>query len=184
MKLVKQFIVGFLIGYFGTLVLVNFANAEEGCGVEKVEEATPKVFKDSDVVRKLKDGTTQRFDGDKFKIVPRTQIKRKPCPPTIVEKIVKVPHIVTKTIVKRYKVVQTKRLRNKLTLLLGNGPSDDLHVSRNTSNNSINIMSTDENLVGAQYSRDVLDFNDDLSLNIGATYLSNETVIIGIGLSW
>ena len=140
------------------------------CTSKIVKEATPKVFVDSGVTRKLKDGTVQKFDGDKYKIVRRTQ-KRKKCAPKVV------------TVIERRTKTVIKRKRNKLQLFLGNGPSDSLS-SRRTGPLSAQVQSEDENLLGVGYSREIIDINEDLSISIGGQYLTNETLTLSIGLNW
>jgi len=169
----KWFItVGILFMVF--FVWVSNAKAESrdlSCKVSTSTEETPKQFKDSGVTRVLKDGSVQKFDGDKFKIVPRTQ-KRKVCPPTVV---------VQERIVKE-EVIKIERKRNHLQLYVGNGPSDSLSTSRN--GNTITVQSEDENLLGLGYSRDIIDLNEDISLSVGGFYFTNETVGVSVGVSW
>lgn len=44
------------------------------------KEPVPKYFKDSTIVRTLKDGKTQQFSSNNFKIVPRVKMKKISCP--------------------------------------------------------------------------------------------------------
>jgi len=44
------------------------------------KEPVPKYFKDSTIIRTLKNGTTQRFSSNNFKIVPRVKMKKVSCP--------------------------------------------------------------------------------------------------------
>jgi hypothetical protein len=54
----------FFVGYiFGFLFILEAQAAEKA----------PKPFNDSNIERKLKDGSTQKFDGNKYKIVPRVK---------------------------------------------------------------------------------------------------------------
>jgi len=160
------------------------------CTSKIVKEATPNIFVDSRVTRKLKDGTIQKFDGNKYKIVPRTQKRKKYTPDSDLRNRVIIrtqkrkkytPKVVT-VIERRTKTV-IKRKRNKLQLFLGNGPSDSLS-SRRTGPLSAQVQSEDENLLGVGYSREIIDINEDLSISIGGQYLTNETLTFSIGVNW
>lgn len=157
---------GILIFIFVMFFMLD-ADAQT-CESKIVKEATPKVFQDSGVTRKLKDGTVQKFDGDKYKIVPRTQKRTKCKSNTVYVKE-------TRTII--------KRKRNRLQLFLGNGPSDSL-LTRKTGPLSVQVQSEDENLLGLGYSREIIDINEDVSLTLGGQYFTNETLTLSVGLSW
>ena len=175
MKRFTLFLISFTITLCATILFAGQANAEttdNSCKVSTVKESTPEVFKKSDVTRKLKDGTVQRFDGDKYKIVPRTQ-KRKVCKECV-------PSVKIVNTIEEKKVIVRKR--NHLQLYLGNGPSDDLNTNRQ--GNTFSASSEDENLIGIGYSRDIIDLDEDLSLSIGGFYFSNETIGASVGLSW
>jgi len=163
----------FFFGFGISTSFIRYADAVEPCKTTIVKEKTPEVFKKSDVTRVLNDGTVQKFDGNKYKIVPRTQKRRfcKTCgpKPVVVERVVK------ETVI--------KRKRNNLQLFLGNGPSDSLRVT-NTGQNTARVTSGDENLIGIGYSREILDIDEDLSLSVGAQYLTNETLTLSVGLNW
>lgn len=126
---------------------------------EEIKIKKENYFKDSVITVKLKGGTEYKFSGNTHKVVVRLDSR----------------------LVCREEEKETKRLRNTLYGLFGNGPSDDLKTSRD--NNSVIVESSDENYMGIGYSRDVLDIGD-ASLNIGVQIDSSESVGATIGVSW
>jgi len=168
-KIVDFSILVLIFVCFSSIYYCSFAHAGETCTTKLVKEETPKQFKKSDVTRVLKDGTIQKFDGDKYKIVPRTQKRKvcKACKPKVVESVVTVKEKVF------------KRRRNHLQLLIGDGPDDELSVLSGN-----RIRSNGEPVVGIAYSRDMFRLNRKHSVSVGIFYLSNETVGGSIGVSW
>ena len=113
------------------------------------------VFKDSDIERTLKDGSIQKFDGDKYMIVPRVKKKKK------------------KKVVKTTKVVEKQKVyRNRLSFLGGYGSLGNLKVSGTEARTENGVV------LGIQYMRD---FKDD-KLHLLIQVQTNETVQIGGGV--
>lgn len=123
---------------------------------------TPKPFEDSDIERKLKDGTVQKFDGDEYMIVKRTHshAKKKQALPVV-----------------QYvdREVKTSRKR-RISVFVGHGPTDNLEVIRN--NNGSASVQNDTGMVGTAQYQQV--FNEK-GWNWGVQLQTNETVSIGIG---
>ena len=92
------------------------------------------------------------------------------CKAQVVTKIVYRDRIVEK------EVVKYKTRKNRLFLLVGNGPSDSLSTSNTV--NGVQVESGDENFVGLGYLRDLGRFN------LGLQYQSNENVAVSFGLNW
>lgn len=89
------------------------------------QDNVPESFKDSGIKRKLKNGIVQKFDGNKYKIVPRKTKPRKP-----------------KIVVEEKKVYK----KNAVKLFLGYGPNE---LERNG-----NTVELDRNpFVGVGYQR-------------------------------
>lgn len=152
---------------------IVFANQEEcniddngNCVVEtqtieqeRVKEKTPEQYKKSSIKRKMKDGTVQEFNGDDFKIVPRTQTRSK---------------IKTRTIVVR---PTHKSRRHNISLHLGYSPND--HMTRDG-----NEISHEQKLhFGASYMYDLIEFEES-AMSLGVMVLTNETAMGSIGLSF
>jgi len=122
--------------------------------------SAPAPFTDSDISRKLKDGTSQKFDGNKYMIVPRVKEKKK----VVTERVE-----ITRTIVK------TKSIRkNRITLYGGHGPND---LETNETNTKVKLDK--DGLFGLGYSRQITD-----RVNLDVVGLSNETGMVGIGLNF
>lgn len=131
---------------------------------EKVTEKTPKVFKNSNIKRKLKDGTVQEFDGNKYKIVPRTQTRYK--------KVVKKKEV-------RPVIVNEKSKKNNITLLVGYAPEDDLEkTGPNEYTHEFDVF------LGLQYTRDILELSEDMDLSVTGQVQTNESIFGGIGVSF
>jgi hypothetical protein len=121
-------------------------------------EDLPKVFEDSNIERKLNDGTVQKFDGDKYKIV-RRGFKAKPQKTKIVEKT----RIVEKTVYKK----------NEVRLLGGSGPKG---IEVNSAPGGVTVDEERGLILGLGYSRML---SHDFSL--GADVFNNETVLLELG---
>lgn len=137
-------------------------------------EKAPRPFEDSNIKRKLKDGSTQEFDGNKYKIVRRTHSHKKPTPAKKEEiscgcevrekccKGIKEPH------------------RNRVSLLAGYGALGNIDE---TVENGIPRFETEQGLVmGLQYMRD-LHVDEDMSFHLGVQGQTNKTLSImgGVG---
>jgi hypothetical protein len=129
---------------------------------EVIKEETPKVYKDSNIRRKLKDGKIQEFDGDKFKIVPRSQTRYK----KVVEKKMVKPVIIKKS------------KKNNITLLAGHAPDAGLRKNGNK------VSHDHGTVLGLQYTRDVLELNKNVDLSLTGQVQTNESFFGGIGLSF
>lgn len=126
----------------------------------KKKESTPKVFKDSKIKRKLKDGSTQEFDGDKFKIVPRIGYKRVVKTKTVIEKVVE----------------KTKINKNRFKVLAGSAPKG----LETTQTPSGAVVEEDRGLVlGLGYDRLVTE-----KVSLGAQVQTNRTIMLSIGLDF
>jgi len=66
--------------------------------------------------------------------------------------------------------------KNRLSLLVGNGPSNNVNTSVFPS--LVTVQHTDENLIGLSYTRDI----DNLVL--GVFGLSNQTIGVSLGVSY
>jgi len=131
---------------------------------EPVDKA-PAPFKDSAIKRKLKDGTMQEFDGDKYKIVRRTKktkIKKERPPVTTI--------VVEKPV----------HFKNRISVLAGFGALGNLKENDNA---FLRGFETEQGLVmGLQYQRD-LRIREDYSLHGGVQVQTNKTLSImgGVG---
>lgn len=137
-----------------------------------VKEKTPENFDKSKIKRKLKDGSFQEFDGNKFKIVPRTQKRLKK---TKVKKAVK------PVIIREKKVLKNVTHKNRVSLFVSQGPSGELECSssRNRGN-----CSTESGLnLGIQGQRDFYT-DEDFSLHGLIQVQTNREVSVGIGVGF
>lgn len=131
------------------------------------QKKAPAPFQNSDITRKLEDGTLQKFDGDEYKIVKRNQ---KPVKPKV--KVIKERVEVTKTVVK---IKPPKK--NRITLYGGVGPNE--LDGRRLNDSTTRVELDNEAVFGVGYSRRL---NDTLSLEVMG--LTNETVLGGVGLEF
>jgi hypothetical protein len=69
------------------------------------QDKTPESFVDSNIERKLKDGTVQKFDGNSYKIVKRGEKKKKTEPSVVLKE-------------------NTIHKKNAIKLFVGHGPGD------------------------------------------------------------
>jgi hypothetical protein len=133
----------------------------------QVSESTPQIYRDSTIQRTLPDGTKMHFDGNNYKIVPRSQSK----------------------FVKKTEVViirppsNVKRHKHNITLLIGDGPAADMNRVVTGPTTAV-VTHENETLFGAQYSYDFLELNDSVDLNLTGQVQTNETFLIGIGASF
>lgn len=117
--------------------------------------ANEQIFENSKIERKLKNGKTQKFDGNEYMIVKRG-VKRKPI-------------VVTKTTVVEVERVKKVYKKNAVKLFLGHGPSD-LSVQ----NNSVSLEK--EPFLGVGYQRML---NESFSIELIGT--TNESIMLGGG---
>lgn len=135
---------------------------------ETVKEKTPKQYKDSKIRRKMKDGRIQEFDGDNFKIVPRTQKRYKK---KVEKKIVR-------------PVIINKQKRHHINLLVGVAPDADFSRADRTPNRNVIVEHESDLHLGLSYSYDLLELSDDLDLSIGGQIQTNESFFGSIGVSF
>jgi len=74
------------------------------------------------------------------------------------------------------------RKRNHLQLFILDGPNDRPRFSQQGTN--VTASTNTGTYLGIGYSRDVIDINEDVSISLGAQYLTNETIGGSVGLSW
>ena len=117
-------------------------------------EKAPAPFQDSDIKRKLKDGSVQQFDGNKYMIVKRGAKSPKVAP----------------VVVNETKIIKHK---NRVSLLAGRAPDGDLSVSGRT------VYTEPEFTVGLQYQRVLTE-----RFNVGIQVQTNESVFGSIGLDF
>lgn len=146
----------------GLMVISTFTNAKAEVLSEKNIKA-PTPFEDSNIKRKLKDGTIQEFDGNKYKIVrrktgPQPQHKPTPAPAPA-------PKIIVKT---------KPSPKNRLTLYGGYGPND-LEINETATK----VRLDKDGLFGIGYSRKIGE-----TLSLDAVILSNETFMGGLGVNF
>lgn len=125
------------------------------------EEKAPEIFKDSDIKRKLKDGTIQKFDGDKYKIVKRQHVHRR------------------KKVERKEVVIKRVSFKNRVSLLAGFGALGNL-VERTDTQRTVE---TEQGLVmGLQYQRSIKQ-KEDYEVIIGIQAQTNKTLsgMVGIG---
>ena len=134
---------------------------------EVVKEKTPARFKDSKIRRKTKDGRMQEFDGDRYKIVPRTQKRYK--------------KKVQKRVIRP--VIVNEKKRHNVSLLAGIAPRSDFK-RRDISANRVEVEHGSKLHFGLSYSYDLLEINDDLDLSVGGLIQTNESIMGSIGLSF
>lgn len=133
------------------LLMLNVANSQE---------KAPAPFEDSSIERVLKDGKTQKFDGNEYMVVKRGVVKKTPekeTTPVKPEKIV---------IVKEKKIYK----KNAIKGYLGYGPSDLKARNRNT------VDLQREPFIGIGYERMVNE-----KIGVEAIGTTNESLMIGLG---
>jgi hypothetical protein len=149
-------------------------NKDGSCTVqtEKLKKAvetvkTPEAFENSKIKRRLKDGSTQEFDGNDYQIVPRQQERYK----KVVESI-NVPANSSK-----------KRMPNRLSLLLGVGPEADMSRAQGP---ATRVVVEHENVpvIGLQYMRDIMSLSENVDLSVLGQIQSNESALIGLGVAY
>lgn len=126
-------------------------------------QVAPAPFQNSDITRVLEDGTVQKFDGNLYKIVPRTPKKKMDLTPGTV------------TVTKNIETPSVNK--NRVTIYGGVGPSE-IGVSRIDAQ-TLRVSIENRALLGVGYSRSV---TKDISLDIIG--LNNDTVLGGIGLGF
>lgn len=133
-----------------------------------VEEKTPKQFQDSGIKRKLPDGSVQEFDGDKYKIVPRTQ-KRK---------VVVKDEKKFKPVLIREKVIEKNVThKNRLSIILGHGPNGNMDCD--AIDRDLRCRTEDELNLGLQYMRD---FKTRENYSIHGLIQGNTNKSMGLGI--
>lgn len=111
--------------------------------IVQAEETAPKPFQNSDIERTLENGKVQKFDGDKFKIVPR------------VKKVVK------KTKAKPKKKAKAK---NRTSILVGHGALGNLRANGNR------VETENGAVIGLQYMRDFTEDDYHLLIQVQTNY--------------
>ena len=138
---------------------------------ETVKEKTPEKFKDSKIKRTTKDGKVVEFDGDNYKIVPRTQKRYKK----------KTKRTVVKPVVLN---VEQKRHHN-LSLMVGYAPDQDISRRTITPNRDVELRHESNLHLGLSYDYlDLIEITDDVDLSIGGQIMTNESFFGRLGVSW
>lgn len=129
-------------------------------------EPTPDYFKDSNIKRRLKDGSIQKFDGDKYKIVPRAHTHKKPAPRPVCCQFKPLP--------------AKKQFRNRVNLIVGYGARGTLMETREPG--YVGYRTENGGVAGLQYLRDV-SVREDYAWTIGVQAQTNRTfsVMGGVG---
>lgn len=160
---------------YAFILLVAFltnAVAKADCNTQNSEaQATEQLVIQTDVPKHLvgaticvkqADGRESCVPAEKFKVVPRKQ-----------------QFIVTKT--KESSVttcsVDQARLKNRVSLLGGEGPKKNIEVTRE--GDTVTLESKSGAVGGVQYQRELT-----RRINVGAELLSNQTGLVSIGLDF
>ncbi len=160
MKYLYLFIISFLFG----VLLAQLANAQECSSESKTETKTistevPKALQGALIVVMTTDGSTYHMDADEYKVVPR---KRQ--------------EIITKeTRTCAAAAVKTKILKNRLSALLGQGPTGHLKAESDGAN--AEVESQVDLVGGLQYQRMI----NGKGAVLGVQIQTNETVMGTIG---
>lgn len=120
----------------------------------------PSHLKGAKIIVKLADGRTSEVPAELFKVVPRKQ-----------------QYIVTKTLQKTQTTCSAERLKNRISLLGGEGPNSKVDVERN--GDTVSMESKSGAVGGVQYQRSITN-----RLNLGVQVQSNETALVGVGLDF
>lgn len=137
-----------------------------------VKEKTPEAFKDSDIVRETKDGKKIKFDGNKYKIVPRTQKK------TVK---VKSKKRFRPVLIRDRDVVRNVTHKNRVSLMATYGPTGNLDCNQNS--NLVSCNTDNELNLGIQLMRD-LKTRDNYSVHGLIQGQTNKTIGIGLGVGF
>lgn len=115
----------------------------------------PKPFDDSSIKRKLKNGSIQSFDGNRYKIVPRTSKSSK-----------KLNKSVSKPI--------SKVRKNRISLLVGSAPKAKIYTP------AVDTAKVESKLaIGLQYQRLITE-----KVSLGVQIQSNESAFGSVGLDF
>lgn len=176
---IERIVIGVILGLFlvSVFTVANASEAEIDQELDMLEQIfeeqdrelahtagpvvneAPKPFKDSDIQRKLKNGKTQKFDGDKYMIVRRRKYTKK-------KEVKKAP-------------VKAESHRNRVSVLAGQSPSGNLDC------NTTRCRTEREMHLGLQYMRDFNDSTEDgLSVHGLIQVQTNESVYLGIGVGF
>ncbi len=122
----------------------------------------PKYLEGATITVTLKDGRTSSVPANLFKVVPRMQQR-----------------LVTKMLSERSTVctVESEQLKNRASLLVGNGRTSGLSTSQN--GNLLEVETNTGLVGGAQYQRDL-----SKRISVGVQGQTNKTVSGMIGLSF
>lgn len=134
---------------------------------ENFSEKPPKVFKNSNIKRKLKDGTFQEFDGDDYKIVPRNgkrlkKVKAKKRVKPVLIRTVEVP----------------SKNKNSISLLYGRVPSG-LKVEETDTSYKAEVKPQDD--LQLMYQRD---FGDESGYRGSLGISVKGSAYIGLGINF
>lgn len=172
MDKILKFLIGFMIGYVGMSLLINYASAKE---------LAPKPFQNSDIKRTLEDGTVQKFDGNEYMIVKRGNKK-----PKVVVSVKPEPHCVVpvealnaagRLVEQILKNQEALNRKNRISLLAGFSPENnlDLDLSSGVATISLDYKTT----FGVQYQRKL-----NKRWNAGALLFSNESGFLSLGIDF
>ncbi len=147
-----------------------FSFAAESCNTQTSEEVAqeakvistdvPSHLKGAVIIVRQADGRESVVPAEKFKVVPRKQ-----------------QYLVTKTKQASVTKCSQERLKNRISLLGGEGPKKKVSVSSDA--NSVTMESKSGAVGGIQYQRSLTE-----RINVGAEVLSNETGLVSIGLDF
>lgn len=126
----------------------------------EIKTDVPKFLEGATIIVRLKDGTESVVPADKFKVVPRKQ-----------------QFIVTKTRQLDMVMCSADKEKNRAALLVGQGPTGTLNVSRTYS--KVSVESQVDAVGGLQYQRLVTD-----KLSLGAQVQTNSSAMAIIGIDF
>jgi len=126
----------------------------------EIKTDVPSHLKGATIIVRLADGKESVVPAELFKVVPRKQ-----------------QFLVSKTKVVSKLTCSPELNKNRLTILAGNGPENELGVSKTSS--SVTVESQMGAIGGLQYQRMILD-----GLSLGVQAQTNDSVLLNIGLDF
>ena len=161
----RMFFIVAMIALFSVVV-----RAEQTCQTrvnensveEKLEIKTdvPKHLEGATIIVRLKDGTESAVPAEKFKVVPRKQ-----------------QFITTKVVSSHHTVCSSEKEKNRVSLLAGDGPQNDLNVKKTPT--KVTVESSLGAVGGVQYQRLITD-----DISIGGQLQTNDSVLVNIGIDF
>lgn len=157
----------FIIALIMTLPVISFASEKCSTTSEKeivqeqkdINTAVPEHLKGATIIVRTADGKEMSVPAEQFKVVPRKQ-------QFMVTKVKQVS-----------KMMCSAELKNRVSLLAGDGPRDGL--KRTETPTTVTIESKTGVVGGVQYQRLLTD-----RISVGAQVQSNESALISVGLEF